>query len=81
MAKQDEVIDGKRVKVNDPLRKYHNLEEFFADYNDLICKNDRYNEARGKSGREYFQALKDAGYATDPDYVDTAMKLYRQLGC
>lgn len=75
-----EVIKGKKVEVVDKFRKYNNLDEFFADYNKLICENDRYKNARGKSGRDYYQALKDAEYATDPDYVAKSMRIYRQLG-
>jgi len=79
-ADTKENINGQDVTVNAGFRKYHNPNEFFADYNDLICNNPRYKNAKSKFGREYFQALKDAGYATDPDYVDKAMKFYDQLG-
>ncbi len=75
-----EHIGGKNVRVDANFRKYHNPEEFYEDYYKLICGNDRYKNARGKVGREYFHALKDAGYATDPDYVEKAMQFYDQLG-
>jgi hypothetical protein len=79
-ADTTEHLNGNDVTVNAGFKKYNNLQEFFQDYTNLICNNPRYKNARGKSGREYFQALKDAGYATDPDYVDKAMQIYKQLG-
>lgn len=75
-----EILGGKSVTVNAGFRKYHNLGEFFQDYTDLICKDARYANARGKSGRAYFQALRNAGYATDTDYVNKAMQFFHQLG-
>jgi flagellum-specific peptidoglycan hydrolase FlgJ len=79
-ANVPEHIGGKNVVVGANFRKYHGPEEFYEDYYKVLCGNDRYKNARGKMGREYFQALKDAGYATDPDYVDKAMQIYKQLG-
>jgi peptidoglycan hydrolase FlgJ len=60
-------------------RKYHDLLEFLQDYAQFICKNKRYARAKGKIGRDFFQALKDAGYATDPNYVEKSMSIYNQL--
>lgn len=74
-----EHINGADVVVGANFRKYHNPQEFYEDYYKLICGTPRYKDARGKIGREYFQALKDAGYATDPDYVNKSMQFYDQL--
>ena len=79
-ADTKEHVRGQDIIVNAGFRKYHNLGEFFQDYANLICSNPRYKNARGKAGRAYFQALKDAGYATDQNYVDKAMQIYKQLG-
>jgi hypothetical protein len=68
-----EHIGGRDVVVGANFRKYNSPEQFYEDYYKLICGNDRYKGARGKIGRDYFQALKDAGYATDllcPDPLD-----------
>lgn len=68
-----------QVNVRSHFRKYHDVAEFIQDYADFICNNKRYAGAKGKTGRAYFQALKDAGYATDPSYVDKAMRIYKEL--
>ena len=76
-----EHIGGKDIVVKDAFRDYSNVLEFMHDYTNLICTKDRYKDARGKKGREYYAALKKGGYATDPSYVDKMMAFYRQLGC
>ncbi len=76
-----EHFDGQDVTIVDEFRAYNNILEFMDDYTRLICKYDIYEDARGKSGEEYYSAIKSAGYATDPSYVDKNMQLYNQLGC
>ena len=76
-----EHLDGQDVVVKDNFRDYHNLLEFMHDYTRLICTNERYEAARGRSGEAYYAALKAGGYATDPNYVEKMMVFYRQLGC
>jgi flagellar protein FlgJ len=76
-----EFISGQRVTVRAGFRKYHNNSEFYEDYHRLIGMNDRYKAARDcLKGKEFYTALKAAGYATDPKYVENVMALYRQLG-
>lgn len=62
-------------------RRYSHLPEFYADYVALICDGDRYTLARGKRGRDYYQALREAGYSTNPRYEEELMVFYRQIGC
>ncbi|NBD34571.1 MAG: hypothetical protein GVY30_01065 [Chloroflexi bacterium] len=76
-----EHLQGQDVVVNANFRAYNNILEYMDDYTRLICTKDRYEEARGKSGREYYEAIKNAGYATDPNYVEKNMAMYNQLGC
>ena len=80
-AKTKEFENGTAVQITDNFRVYNSSPEFYADYANLICKANRYNGARGKKGREYYEALKQSGYSTDPTYADKMMQLYRQLGC
>lgn len=74
-----EEIGGKKVTVKAKFRKYGSYPAYFKDYCNLIYKNERYRDARGKRGEAYYQALKKAGYATDSSYVELAMKLFKQL--
>jgi flagellum-specific peptidoglycan hydrolase FlgJ len=69
------------VQIKDDFRAYQNYPEYYADYANLICRANRYSGARGKKGREYYEALKQSGYSTDPKYADNVMRFYRQLGC
>ena len=62
-------------------RRYARLPEFYADYVALVCEGDRYQQARGKRGRDYYQALREAGYSTNPRYEEELMVFYRQIGC
>src|SRR6266487_6127135 len=57
-AKTREFEGETQVQIRDNFRAYHNYPEFYADYANLICKADRYKNARGKKGREYYEALK-----------------------
>lgn len=62
-------------------RRYARLPEFYADYVALVCEGDRYQQARGKRARDYYQALREAGYSTNPRYEEELMVFYRQIGC
>ncbi len=63
-------------------KKYNNFSEFYQDYSNLICKSQRYNNAPGKKGKDYIDAVKGAGYdATDKNYSKNVMAIYKQLGC
>jgi flagellar protein FlgJ len=68
-----EVIGGKAVMVQDWFRDYASYAESIADHFDFLRANSRYagvfDHDGSKSDVQYFQALKDSGYATDPDYV------------
>ena len=48
------------------------------DYFDLICKNSRYKKAiNSSSPEECIKAIKEGGYATDPKYVDSILKIIK----
>jgi RHS repeat-associated protein len=63
-------------------RKYKEFPQFYQDYTELVCKATRYKDAIGKKGQGYVDALKKAGYdATDANYGNNVMQIYKQLGC
>lgn len=80
-AQTGEVYGGKHVVINADFRAYSSYTEFYADYARLVCTVERYKGVRGKKGQAYYEALKAAGYATDPNYVANLMRFYQQLGC
>ena len=44
----------------------------------MICKNSRYKKAiNSSSPEECIKAIKDGGYATDPKYVDSILKIIK----
>ena len=53
-------------------RAYGSLAESVADYVDFLRSNPRYQQAIESAGNNmaFLRGLKEAGYATDPDYVE-----------
>ena len=78
-SKTKECYDGVTyVTINDCFRAYDNFSESISDYFDLICKNSRYKKAiNSSSPEECIKAIKDGGYATDPKYVDSILKIIK----
>lgn len=76
-AKTKECYDGKTyTTITDCFRAYNSFEESISDYFDLITKNLRYKKALfSKSAKECIEAIKNGGYATDPKYVDSILKI------
>jgi hypothetical protein len=67
-----EVIDGQSVMIDAPFRVYDSYEASIEDHFVFLWGNTRYAAAgvfNPPSDAAFFQALKNAGYATDPDYV------------
>lgn len=74
-----EFEQGVAKKVNAGFRSYTSFQESFQDYVDFIKSNPRYGDALkqvSNSGR-YLQELQQAGYATDPNYANKVMSIYR----
>lgn len=64
-----EVIDGKRVVIQDEFRAYDSLEDSVRGYGQFLLDNPRYsNYLRANSLEEAASALQASGYATDPEY-------------
>lgn len=70
-----EVIGGQDIIIKDWFRDYDSYADSIFDHFAFLRDNKRYARCfdpdGSKSDREYFQALKDAGYATDPHYVSS----------
>lgn len=72
-----EYYDGKTEShVSDDFRDYPNGAESFKDYLDLLEKN--YDAQDITDPQTAIEAIKDGGYATDPNYVDSIMNTIHQ---
>ena len=72
-----EYYNGVKTRVQAKFRAYHNYGEAIDDHFALL-KKDRYVKAgvwEAKTPREYAEALKRGGYATDPNYVEKIMSI------
>lgn len=60
-------------------RSYESFEESFNDYVDFLTSGSRYQGALAKadSPDRYFEALQQAGYATDPQYARKLKQVLR----
>lgn len=74
-----EVVAGVPERRRAHFRAYASIAESFADYADVIEGLSRYADARrGAADPEaYARAVADAGYATDPEYADKWLAVYR----
>ena len=78
-SKTKECYDGvTNVTIDACFRAYSSFADSISDYFDLICKNSRYKKAiNSSSPEECIKAIKDGGYATDPKYVDSILKIIK----
>ncbi|RDS82097.1 flagellar assembly peptidoglycan hydrolase FlgJ [Dyella monticola] len=62
---------GIAVRKQAQFRSYRSTADSLADYADLISKDPRYAQARGRGDDVfgYARALTEGGYATDPEYA------------
>jgi len=74
-----EFEDGIAKKVPAGFRSYGSFEQSFQDYVSFIKTNPRYHNALKQVGNaeRYMHELQRAGYATDPNYADKVMNIYR----
>lgn len=72
-----EYVDGVAVRRKDPFRAYDSYGASFNDYVDFLRSGSRYQQALASTDdpRAYFNALQQAGYATDPAYADKVMRV------
>lgn len=70
----NEVYDGVECTEYATFRAYDSIEESIKDYYKLI-KNNYKKALNCNTQRESIQAIKNGGYATDPDYVSKIMSI------
>lgn len=84
-----EYVNGEPQKSVAKFRAYDSYEDSFRDFSKLISQSPRYAQARQQTGsvQAYASSLKNAGYATDPDYaaklsraINTTLQLQRAQG-
>ncbi len=68
----------KKVKAN--FRKYSDFSQSFDDYVEFVKANPRYEKALNVThdANQYMKELQSAGYATDPNYADKVLRIFRQ---
>lgn len=73
-----EVINGRRVTINDNFRKYNSWQESIEDHGRLL-QNSRYAKAMAvKNDPDQFaRELQKAGYATDPEYASKLISIMK----
>lgn len=67
-----EVFSGKSVYIKDRFRVYSSYEDSARDYVKFLKTHSRYTNAgvfKAKTPQEQIDAIKRAGYATDPNYA------------
>lgn len=76
-----EFLNGKYVKVQDWFRAYNNASESFEDYARLIATKSWFKPALNVANDElkYITVIKNAGYATDPNYINKVMTIVNSL--
>lgn len=78
-ARTQEFYDGNMHNITDCFRAYDSIEESISDYFDLITKNSRYrNACTSETSFECISAIKNGGYATEPNYVSLVMQIIAQ---
>ena len=77
-TKTKECYDGKTyVGITDMFRAYDSIQDAITDYMDLLCVASRYKSAANNTDpRSTITAIKNGGYATDPNYINKIMSIY-----
>jgi hypothetical protein len=74
-----EYINGKYVDTTASFKAYPSLAAAVHGYYDLITGNARYSGAVNNTNfRNAIQAIKNGGYATDPNYVNKIVSIINQ---
>jgi flagellar protein FlgJ len=71
--------DGGAMRKREEFRAYPHTADSFADYVNLISSSPRYAAAleNAHDPEAYARAIGAAGYATDPDYAEKWLSIYR----
>lgn len=78
-----EVINGRSVRVQAPFRSYANWADSMRDWMDFLKRYPRYfkaiSAAQAGDAAGFFKGLREAGYATEPDYDTRLASFYQQV--
>ncbi len=69
------------VTENAAFRSYNNYEESFKDFVQFLNQNPRYERAlqQTESSESFIKGIHQAGYATDPKYVDKVLNVMKKV--
>lgn len=72
-----EYINGKYVTVKAEFKRFNSYEECIRQYLSLLNGNhyEKYGVNKAKNYKEQLQKIKDAGYATAPNYVSSVLNV------
>lgn len=77
-----EYHQGVPVKERAAFRAYDSYQQSFDDYVQFLERNPRYTTALREhhgDSEQFMQGIHQAGYATDPNYVDKVMSVKRRI--
>jgi tellurite resistance protein len=76
-SRTNESVSGNTVTVTAVFRKYASMADSFRDHGKFLRENSRYKPCFEFKHRpnEFARALQRAGYATDPHYADSLIRL------
>lgn len=75
-----EIINGKRVNINDSFRRFDSPTDSALGYADFLKQNPRYGAMMSAQGLDaQLQELGRSGYATDPNYSRSVGAIARNL--
>jgi flagellar protein FlgJ len=73
-----EFVNNVPEKQQASFRSYGSFTHSMEDYVDFIKSNPRYEQAiqKTETPKDYFKALQEAGYATDPQYAEKLLSVF-----
>lgn len=76
-----EWVNGHYVTINAEFRKYPNWATSVEDHGNFFTDNERYHNLLGlKDYKQVAKLVQEDGYATDPNYAATIIKVIEQYG-
>ena len=76
-----EYLGGALNSVSAKFRSYASIEEAFDDFSQFLQSGERYQAAlaSGEKSLGFIRGIHQAGYATDPDYVEKVSAVYQRV--
>ena len=76
-----EFVNGRAQKIQASFKSFNNAADAVRGFADFILENPRYSTAlqHASNPDNFLRELHKAGYATDPQYADKAIKVLRQV--